>query len=51
MTIKNFGAVSAMDEVEAHEAGIEALIKQRPGGLESLKVTATGQTLRNILIM
>ena len=40
-----------MDEVEAHEAGIEALVKQRPGGLESLKTTATGQTLRNILIM
>ena len=48
---KNFEAGSAIAEVEAHEAGVEMLVRQRPGGLESLDMTATGRTLKNILIM
>ncbi|CZR56795.1 uncharacterized protein PAC_06684 [Phialocephala subalpina] len=48
---RNFGAISALDEVEAHEAGIEALVKQRAGGLEGLNATPFGQALRGILIM
>jgi hypothetical protein len=50
-TRQNFGAPLSADEVRVHEAGIEALLLQRPGGIQSLSITPFGQALQRILAM